>query len=724
MNYREKVDELVKVKLAQAEARREHYGTEGMLDTDDKSEILPPDDFNWTPKSNHPCGGWYGAKICGENYAELLNTHPVYIDPNSSLAGGFMILVRKHRGGKYLDGHHWPPFFPVPEDLARLQALYDIVSGIGAMQHFCPDMKMGLREGWSGILARVRASMEAHQGDAEKMEFLTALEQVVLGHQNWIARHAKAAAEMAKAETDPDRRANLERMARENEFLVNNPPRTFREACQWTAWYLLSAVMYNGSGAGCAIDDYLLPYYERDIADGILTDEEATYHIACLLLKDNQYYEIGGRWPDGRDRTNAITYLTVEAAHWLKIPNAICLRVHEDIDLGIVRLATKYLCEDKTGSPAFLGDRAMNEGFVKNGFTMEQARTRIKTGCHWTALQGTEYTMNDTVKINMARIFEVAYQEMMLDPVEPSVVSLWERFVRHLTTCVDATARGIDFHMAHIHKVFPELVLDLLCYGPIERGLDAPNGGVDYYNLCIDGAGLGVVADSFAALQERVEDQKRVTWYELDRLLRTNFEGAEDKRLMLNTASRYGQGGSAADDYAVRITQEFCRAVKRGPTPNGYNLIPGLFSWANTIPMGKAVGATPNGRKAGTPITHGANPAPGFKQSGALTAVANAVASVQCNWGNAVPIQLEIDPAMGNSEETIDKLASFLTTYCTDMGGTLVNINVLNRERILEAHKNPEAHPDLVVRVTGFSAYFASLSKDFRQLVVDRIIEA
>ena len=161
--------------------------------------------------------------------------------------------------------------------------------------------------------------------------------------------------------------------------------------------------------------------------------------------------------------------------------------------------------------------------------------------------------------------------------------------------------------------------------------------------------------------------------------------------------------------------------VKRKPTPNGFNLIPGLFSWANTIPMGKEVGATPNGRHAGAPISHGSNPDPGFRRDGAPTAMAVAIAAVQPGYGNTAPMQMELDPMITKDEGGVNSIASLISGHFK-LGGTQINLNIMDAAKVLEAHKDPSLYPDLVVRVTGFSAFFASLSPEFRQLVVDRII--
>jgi pyruvate-formate lyase len=335
---------------------------------------------------------------------------------------------------------------------------------------------------------------------------------------------------------------------------------------------------------------------------------------------------------------------------------------------------------------------------------------------------GREYTLNDVVKINFAAVFETALKEMMADPsVQPSTADLWDRFVKHLRRGVSTVAQGTEYHLAHMWEVFPELVLDLLSHGPIEKGLDASHGGLEFYNMCIDGTALATVADSFAALEQRVELEGKLTWPQLMRHLEEDYAGAEDVRQMLKSIPRYGVGGSRADEYAVRVAKTFPELVKAEEKLHSFKMIPGLFSWAHTIPLGKRVGATPNGRHAYTPISHGANPDPGFTGAGAPTAMAVAIAAVQPGYGNTAPLQLDLDPGLARDEDGILAVEGLIKGHVA-LGGTQMNINILNREQVLEAHADPTKYPDLVVRVTGFSAYFASLSPDFRKLVVDRLI--
>jgi len=729
LTFNQRLEALRETKMQQTREKQEVLL---VMDQDDHGRIMPPPELreiteymgpsgemvrdaklnNFKPKSNHPSGGFFGPKACGENFNLFLKAHPVYINSMSSLVGGYMAYFMGYRN------LGWPP--ELVSNLEEEQRKYGIYSGIGATQHFCQDMTIGFKLGWGGLLKKIRHYKKVNP---DKADFYDGLEQVILGVQEWMSRHIEAAHEMAKGEKNPTLRRNLEEMAEINEWLLAKPPRTFREVCQWIVWYQMIARMYNGSGSMGQIDVWLEPYYERESAAGTLTDEEAIFHLACLLLNDTQYFQLGGPDAEGKDTTNKVSFLVLESVHRLKAPANIGVRVFDGLDPELLRKSVKIMFEDKTGFPKFLGDKGLVEGFVKNGYSVQLARQRIYSGCHWFAIPGREYTLNDCVKINFAKVFEVAFWEMMNDPnVEPCVDELWRRFERHLNRAVEVTKEGLDFHMKHMHQVFPELVLDLLSYGPIEKGLDASNRGFEYYNLCIDGSGLATVADSFAAVEQRVEKEKRLTWLQLAEHIKNDYKDMEKVRLMLYNVPRYGRGGTRADDWAVHIVQAFTRFAKEKPTPVGFNVIPGLFSWASMISMGQTIGTTPNGRHAYAPISHGANPDPCFLKGGsAPTAMAVAVASVQCGYGNTAPLQLDMDPGLARGEDGLAKVEALIKGHF-EMGGTMINMNVIDKKQILEAHKDPSKYPNLIVRVTGFSAYFASLSKNLRQLVVDRIL--
>jgi formate C-acetyltransferase len=585
-------------------------------------------------------------------------------------------------------------------------------------------MTIGFTLGWGGLLERVRHYRTLNVDD-EAQELYDGLEHCLLGMQSWVARHARKAREMAAGEQNPSVRRNLLEMAEINDKLVSGVPATFREVCQWMLWYQLAAKMYNMSGSLGRIDQFLYPYYDRDKKKGILTDEEALFHLCCYFLMDTSYTQVGGPDATGNDVTNELSYLVLEAAHQLKIPVNVGVCVGKTMDPGLLRRGVEILFEDRTGIPKFLGVDQTSEGFARNGYPIGLGRERVYSGCHWCAIPGREYTVNDCVKINLPVVFDVALRDMMADrDVTPGAGVLWSKFEEHLRRAVEVIAASLDFHMENMYRVFPELMLDLLCFGPVEKGRDASHGGVEFYNLCVDGAGLATVADSFGALAQRVEKEGRITWDELVTYLDTDWAGkdGERARLMMRNIPRYGSGGSHADTYGRSIATLFTRLVKEKPTPHGFNMIPGIFSWAANIVMGRDVGATPNGRHARSPISHGPNPDPGFRKDAAPTALALTVAAIQPGYGNTAPMQIELDPGLSKNKEDIEKVADLIRTHF-DLGGTQINMNILDKKAILEAHADPSTHPDLVVRVTGFSAFFASLSPEMRQIVVDRIID-
>jgi pyruvate-formate lyase len=733
LSYRQRAEALRLAKLAQTREKQQLIGS---MNHDDHGLILPPPEFREVVQTisgsgmpitdvrikglevvpNHANGGFYGPKAVGANFRRCMESQPPYVDPMSSLAGAYFVNFGSYRKGG------WKPEIPIPDALRQEQQLYKLVTGIGAGQHFCQDLKIGLDLGWGGILDKVR---QYRQVNTQADDFYSGLEDVTLGMQTWIRNNAVAARQAAEREQDAQLRQNLLEMAEINERLVTEPPRNFREACQWILWYDMAARMFNGSGSLGKLDLLLQPYYEHDKAAGLLTDEEATFHLACLLIRDTAYLQLGGPDETGKDATSEVSFLVLEAAHWLRIPANVGVSVGKHTDPRLLRRGVEIMFEDKAGMPKFLGVDNTIEGFTKNGYPAEVARLRAYSGCHWSAIPGREYTLNDCVKINFGAIFEVAWNEMYADAsVPPSIENLWAHFEKHLERGIQVIGEGLDFHLAHQHEVFPELVMDLLCYGPIEKGLDASQpGGVEFLNLCLDGAALATVADSFAALEQRVEKEGRLSWTEIKQTLDSDWAGpdGERTRLMMKSIPRYGSGGSRADEWAARVSHTFSELVHANPTPEGHTLIPGIFSWANTIPMGKELKATPNGRHAGDPISHGSNPDPGFRKDGAPSAMAVAIASVQCGYGNAAPMQMELDPGITKDEGGVDKVADLIKTHF-DLGGTQVNLNIMDAAQVLEAHKDPSKYPDLVVRVTGFSAYFASLSPDFRQLVVDRIL--
>lgn len=685
----------------------------GYMDADDYGTVPMPESFKFQVIPNHINGGFYGLEGWSINFEAYMKDYPVYVDSLELLCGRWRGMLIGHAKG-------WPHDLYPYDHLLEEQKLYGIGSGIGADSHFAGDYSIGLSLGWGGLLDKVRHYRELHGDD--KKEYYDAEERIILAVQNWIKRHIDEIRRLLDKEVIPELRATLEKMLACNEWVISGAPRNFLEACQWVAWFATVSRIYDRDGAGFNLDVLLLPYYEKDRKDGLLDDEEAKFIIANLLLIDTHYYQVTGSDINGNDLTNHLSYLVLEGAHMMNISNNLTVRYHDNIDKTFFRKAVGYLFSDGNGWPRFSGDTGLMNYEKNKGVTAENAKKRIAVGCNWMAVPGKEYPLNDCIKINIAKIFDISYHQMMQGE-NFSMDQLMSIFEGHLKRAVEVTAMGIDHHFKHMHKVMPELMLNLIMHGTIEKGLNISQCA-ELCTVGIDGVGLGTVADSLAAMEQRIVIEKKISWEDLNDSINNNFNGVlgERTRLMLASSERYCQGASLGDKWAASVSQLFTRIVKEQPMPEGRELIPGWFSWSSTIMFGKQVGATADGRRAFAPVTHGANPNPGFRRDGAPTSMATGIARIQPGYGNAAPLQLEMDPHMSAGEGGVEKVMQLIQTHM-DMGGTLININVLDKEKLMEAHKKPELYPDLVVRVTGFTAYFATLSPEFRQLVVDRFVE-
>ena len=712
LSYDQRIAYLRQRKVDQTTEKAKNGGA-----NEDDYGLIVQDAFHYELKPNHENGSIYGYKAWTDNYCAILESHPLYCDALDAFVGkGFLFLERLRPVDK-----KWNPAYPFDE-LKMLFDKYNVISGIDNCHHFTPDLQIGFDLGWGGILDKLKQQRQLH--DESHYEFYDSEIRVVEAIIKFLKRISKELEELSEIEENITLKANLKEMAKVNLKVADNPPETFREAVQWMCWFSMLSRTYNRGSAGGQLDEMLRPYYEKDIAEGILTDDEAVFYLACLFLQDSRYFQLGGPDINGEDMTSKISYLCLDAADKINIACNLTIRVHDKLDEKFFKKSVEYLFKNKQGWPRYSSDSALAEGFMKCGYSLEMARKRVAAGCHWMCVPGMEYTMNDTIKINLLKVFEVAYYEMMADATkEPSIDNLWERYKNHLKIAVDATGNGIMHHLKYQSKTQPELILNLFQHGLIDKGVNITDGGANYYNMCVDGSGLAVVADSFAACEQRIEKEKKLTYEALTNHMDNNFEdedGEYIRQLMLHS-EKYCGGESLGDDWAKKISDLYTELVRDLNVQHpGINFIPGFFSWSNTLGLGKTVGATPNGRKKQEAINHGANPNGGFRKDGAVSAMCNSIGAIQPGYGNCAPVQLEFDPGIVNDAEGVDKMAAMIKTIM-NTGNTLLNINIIDANKILEAHKDPFKYPDLVVRVTGFTAFFAMLSPEFRQLVVDRV---
>ncbi len=738
LTYADRLKSMRETKIRHTLEKRKQNG---YTDLDDFGTVPISEGYCVTPWYNSTNGSFYGYDGMCENFCRVIDAHVPYVDPMEMLCGRWRDMLVNYRG----DLHYMPDWlknnlknlefikggatnqwskrwdeqrFPY-DDLKPLQEKYNITTGIDGDAHFACDYRIGFELGFGGLLDKIN---KYRQINKDAKDFYDAEERCVNAIIRFIGRHIDKISEMIKTETRPEIKDNLTQMLEVSKNVQYNAPKTFYEACQWTAYFNCASRIYTRDGAGFQLDTLLLPYYENDIKNGILDDEKAKFLIANLLLIDPHYYQISGVDENDNDMTNHLSYLILEAADSINIACNLTVRYHENCDREFLKKAVYYLFKNKNGWPRFCNDKALAEGYMRNGVDKKTARERIAVGCNWMCVPGKEFPMNDTVKINVAKVFENAMNDLKNEK-ERSVDKLFELYEKHLKIATEVTAKGINLHIDHAHDVTPELIMNLMMHNTLEKGEDISQCA-ELYTVGVDGAGLAIVADSFGALTTRVEREKVLTWDEVFENLENDYSGIQGERVraILSSSPKYCHGGTVSDEWAVKLTKSYVKIIRGQKMPNGRQLLPGWFSWSRTIEYGSKVGATPNGRKAGAPISHGANPNPGFRQDGAATAQANGITSVQCGYGNTAPLQIEFDPQITIEQGGVERVLNLIETHFKQ-GGTLININVLDGEKLMEANKDPDKYPDLVVRVTGFTAYFASLSPEFRQLVVDRFLQ-
>jgi formate C-acetyltransferase len=253
--------------------------------------------------------------------------------------------------------------------------------------------------------------------------------------------------------------------------------------------------------------------------------------------------------------TSRLSFIILDAMHYLKIPVNLALRVHDGVNKILLRRSLEYMIEDGSGV-CYSCNIGIEEGYAKNGYAKGLGRIRAKVGCNWVSIPGREYPLQDVTRVNMAQALLFALNDLKNDK-NYNMEHLFDRFKAHLKIMVDSILNGFDKHYEVISRNMPEIVYNLFMHGPVERGLNCAEGGVDIANFCIDGIALATVADSFAAIEQRIINENKLTFDELFDVLENNFEGKEDIKLMLKNIKRFGDPESLAGSWAEKIRDEF-----------------------------------------------------------------------------------------------------------------------------------------------------------------------
>jgi pyruvate formate-lyase/glycerol dehydratase family glycyl radical enzyme len=568
-------------------------------------------------------------------------------------------------------------------------------------------------------------------------------------------RHAELARRMAAGETNPDRKRELERIAEVCDWVPANAPRDFHEALQ-TYWFCHLAVITELNGWDSFnpghLDQHLYPFYQKGLEEGSLTRESAKELLECFWIKFNNHpappkvgvtaaesgtytdfanINLGGLWRDGRDAVNEVSYLlleVIEEVHTLQPSTNV--QVSRQTPDHFLQAACRVIRRGY-GFPSVFNTDTVVEEMLRQGKRIEDAREGGTSGCVETGAFGKEaYVL--TGYFNLPKCLELALN----DGVDPrtgkplgprtgdpkafrsfdDLFAAWEKQVRHF---VDVKIAGNQIIERMYAEYAPAPFLSILIDDCIAKGLDYNAGGARYNTTYLQGVGIGSLTDSLSALKHHVFEGKTCAMEDLLAALRSDFEGREALRLALaNRTPRYGNDDDAADDLMCACFDAFYRAVEGRPNTKGGVYHIDMLPTTCHVYFGSVTGATPDGRRAGTPLSEGISPVQGADRHGPTAALKSAAKMDHVKTGGTL-LNQRFSPSVLAGEDGITKLSHLIRTYFR-LGGHHVQFNVVGGETLRAAQADPEAYRDLIVRVAGYSDYFCDLSRALQDEIIAR----
>jgi len=624
--------------------------------------------------------------------------------------------------------------------------------------HLIPDYPSVLRKGFRG-LSEEFAAMRKSVGDPAHRDFLDALAVCCEAARDLACRYAEEAERLAAAETDRLRAEELAEIARICRKVPWEPAETFYEAVQslWLTHMLVMACEgYPGPGLSPGrIDQYLYPYYRRDLEEGRLTRENAKEILECWWIKHNYAYDyqgrigenqginssfgqlitIGGIDAEGNDASNELTWLILEVIEEMNLlepkPN---VRLHRGTPDELLRRVATMIARAQ-GSPFLLNfDEASMAGLAWQGLPQERLWDYAPVGCLENTLQGDDRSGTVDVNVNLAKAVEMVFgrgrdmatgKRLGPDTGDPRSFATWEEFrgafEKQLKALLDKVLAISDESDSLRERFQPTPYLSAIVGGCAESGRDVTAGGARYNFITVEGIALGTAADSLAAVKKLVYEDGRVKMDELVRALADDFEGHEALRqTLLNRAPKYGNDDDYADEVARWLSRTWTTMFWGRVSPDTRRKYrAGYLSWNYWIAYAPATAATPDGRKRGTHLSNGIGPVDGSDRKGP-TAVALSVSKLGLETApNGDSHTISFSPSLLRDEEHIAKLMAFLRAY-GEKGGTALQVNVIDPETLREAQRRPEDYRNLLVRVTGYNAYFVMLGREMQDEIIAR----
>ncbi len=624
--------------------------------------------------------------------------------------------------------------------------------------HIIPNYKKVLHKGFRGIRQEVEERL-AREDEPEKRAYLEALKESTRSAEIISGRYRALVKKALAGESDPRRKQELEQML----GIVSRVPferaETFWEALQslWFAHMLvMAAESYPGPGLSYGrIDQYLYPYYQNDIKQGSISREFAKELLHCFWIKHNYVYDYQGRvarnqginsgfgqlitlsgcGPNGEDLSNDLTMLMLEVIEEMNLlepkPN---IRLHKNSSPELLRKAVSMI-KKAQGAPFLINfDELSMKALEYQGIPEKDTWDYAPVGCLENTMQGNDRSGTVDVNLNLAKAVELALNDgrdmktnKQIGPKtgDPLKFKTADEFDR-------AFYRQLDYILRHIVKLAceadslrsrfePVPYLSLLVDGCIDKARDVNRGGAAYNFITVEGVALATAADSLTAVRSLVFEEKKVAMEELIRALKFDFQGEEMLRqILINKAPKYGNNDPYADEMARKISRHWSEKTITMTSPStGRRFRAGYLSWNYWVSYAPLTAATPDGRPRGKALSNGVCCVNGTDRSGPTAAVKSVRNLALETVPNGSSHTMSFNPSFLRSEEQIEKFIAFLKAY-NETGGTALQINMIDPQTLLEAKKNPSEYGNLMVRVTGYNAYFVHLGPEIQEEIIRR----
>ncbi|HBD63246.1 MAG TPA: formate C-acetyltransferase/glycerol dehydratase family glycyl radical enzyme [Clostridiales bacterium] len=628
-----------------------------------------------------------------------------------------------------------------------------------AVGEITPDYEDVLfKKGFGGIIREARRHIaELRDITSENMKKKEFYESIIITSEGIIAyanRYAREARRMAGKEADVKRRNELLNIADICERIPENPPATFHEAMQFV-WFTQVGGILSENPLALNVgrfDQFMYPYYKRDMEAGEITRDEVQELIEALWLKlsewvwtisantaeffagYNQFQNltVGGKTRDGRDATNDLSYMALLATERIKTHQpGLSVRIHQDCPRDFLD-AVMHLVSKGTGFPAIHSDQAGYQMLINAGYEPEDARDWNNCGCVVPHFRKTgEWT--SAVNINFTAALEFALNrgysritglKIGLDEKNPasfaSYEELEEAFYKQFDNLIEHSVIA-TLVAQNLHKqMVPRPFLSSCIENCMDDGVDLVDAGAKY-NLgpVLTGIGLAVTSNSLAAIRKLVFEDKVADMGTVIKAIDANWEGYDELRQMALNAPKYGNDDDYVDSIAIKMANHYYKEGHKYKDINGNNFNTAFMGISNYLPTGKVVGATPCGRKAKEPLSEGVSPFAGSDTSTPLAAMRSAAKLNQDIHSGGTLLNLRLSEDLVSTKRGQGNLGNMVQTFFA-LGAFHVQFNTISTETLLKAQEHPEEYRDLLVRVAGYSTQFVNLSRSMQDAIIAR----